>query len=219
MKTLALTLLICLTFDICIGQVSDSTIIVLDPFEVRFDLKLSTEIQDHVNNSQKILDKFFVDSLTKKANHKEALLISRLKKYQSNFDIGAAFSFFYVGYLHSKLAGRYELVPLRQKSSGNIEELKKVALANNSRWVINIAIIDFYVDDNEEFSMSPNGNKGRVKIQLFDSKTSSIEFNQEIKGDTSGIQWFLRCNSGEFKCIVNHLVGNSTYELAEYFVR
>jgi hypothetical protein len=217
MKKLTATLLFYIIFHPSIGQVNDSTIVVLDPFEVKFESKLLGDVQNYVNESRKILNRFFVDSLTENASPKEALLISRLKKYQSNFDVSTAFSFFYVTYLNSKLEGRYEVVPIRLKSTRDIKELKKVADENNSRWIINISNLEFYINDNEEFSTSPNGKKGRIKIELFDSKTNSIELTQEIDGDSSGIDWFLPCDSGKFKCIMNHLIGDSTYEFADYF--
>jgi hypothetical protein len=222
MKNIILVPLILLS-TVSIGQVKDSTIVILDPFDLHSDTQLSDDITIYTNTLKIAFEKIFKDSAIKNLNNREARLISRLKNYRTDFNIASAFSISYATILNgsfTNIDGNYEVIPLRQKSNGALKELQKIATENNARWIINLVKLDFFIDNKRaQQELEPTGNKyGLLKIQLYDLKTNEIKMTTEYIGNTSSIEWFYPCDEGEFKCIINHLAGDSAYEIAEYIL-
>lgn len=96
------------------------------------------------------------------------------------------------------------------KSKGNIADLKKLADAQQLRYVLNFPKINFYND--------AGISKARITVQFYDQKTNSLLLNTEFIGDWENTGLEFTCPDSSLMCTINNALQPALYAIAEMLI-
>lgn len=185
------------------------TIVVLDPYQTRYDTTLFDEIKDFTYRveytSQE--EKYILDSLGKNEKNIQIMDIAEFH-FRKQMDFASSFTLSLYGMLTYMVFGQTEnciVLPSHDKSDGTIEQLNTVAKKHNVQWVVNPVTLHTLKKDGNTFTIA--------RVQVYDLTKNKIVLDKEYTGDTKNPGFELSCESGTLSCTINNIITPSLHDI------
>ena len=191
------------------GQKYKPSIVILDPYERKYDSLLMTEIHkfDFEGYSTSEDEKIFNEQLKDKPENVRIMETAEWK-FREKKDFASMVTMSYQGMVSYLIYGQTEeclIIPIHEKSSGQTDELMAITKKYGVRWIINPISIQVYLKGNDK--------RTTVRLQIFDSQKRKIMLDKEYTGDTSSPGMELSCEEGTLDCTINNILNQSLTDI------
>ena len=193
-----------------VGQKSyKPTIVVLDPYQTKYDSTLLTEIEKFSYEAYISSDKEkeILDSLMDNEKNIQIMDVAEFE-FGRKMNFGSSFTFSLNTMLTYMVFGQTDkciVFPSHDISNGEIISLKSIAKKHNVLWVVNPLTLHTYIKEGNKFMT--------VRIQVFNAKKNKIVLDKEYTGGTTNPGFELSCERGTLGCTVNNVINPSLHDI------
>ena len=200
---------ILLTAQLCRAQDYSPSIVVLSPYETKYDSALLGEIETYYFEGYSTPEdaKEFHDELKDKPEN-IAMMEFAEWKYRETKDFASMLTLSFYGMVSYRLSGitdKQLVLPSRNRSEGQTGELRLLSQRHGVRWVINPVTLRCF---------SRNGQASTtVRFQVFDGKKGQLILEKDYTGDSRNPGLEFSCKNGPLQCTINNVLRQSLDEI------
>jgi len=185
------------------------TIVVLDPYQTKYDTSLLAEIDTFSKKSivTPEEDKEYFKSLAAEEKNIQKMKMAEWE-FTKNMDYGSYVTFSLEIMLTYAVFGETDkciVIPSHDTSNGQISNLKTLAIKHDVLWVVNPLYLHTYIKDGNKYSS--------LRLQVYDTKKNKIVLDKEYTGDTKNPGFELSCESGTLECTISNVINPSLNDI------
>jgi hypothetical protein len=187
------------------GQKYKPSVVILDPYDRKYDSVLIKEIQEFDFHGQTTAEdeKKLHERIKNEPKNIRKMEIEEMR-FREKRDFASTFTLSLAGMIGYMIFGETDkalVIPSHETSTGQIAELKALAKKNDVQWIINPLMIKTYLKDNKKYTA--------VRLQVYDNKEEQIVLDKEYIGDTKNPGLELSCPQGTLNCTINNVLNVS----------
>ncbi|ULQ53360.1 hypothetical protein [Flavihumibacter fluvii] len=184
-------------------------IVVLDPYQKKYDTALLAEIIKFESEAYTTPEeeREFLESLKNKEKNNQKIEKGEWE-FRKKMDFGSMFTLSLDGMLTFMVFGQTDkgiVFPSHDTSNGEASNLKSIAKKHDVLWVVNPVSLHSYVKEGNKFTT--------VRLQVYDAKKNKIVLDKEYTGDKKNPGFELSCESGTLDCTVNNVIDPSLHDV------
>lgn len=185
------------------------TIVVLDPFQKKYDTTLLAEVKkfDKETYTTPEEEKEFLTTLKNKEKN-----IQKMEKadweFRRKMNFGSTFTHSLGGMLTYVVFGQTVnsiVFQSHDTSNGEVNSLNAIAKKHDVLWVVNPVFLHSYKKEGNKFTT--------VRLQVYDAKKNKILLNKVYTGDVKNPGSALSCETGSLECTLNNIVDSSLHDI------
>lgn len=212
MKKSLILLVSVLGFMVCFGQTKyEPQILVLSPNEVTYDKVFEKEIANYNKEIKKAQQQrtgeMSPDKMDGQPDNIKTMLQNEIA-FSKTLDFAKQTTFITEQYLAYRFFEKFPnlLVTLKDiKCSGNIAELKKIAIDQDFQYILNFIKINFYQDEGI--------SKAKISVQLYDLASDGILLDKNYIGDWHNPGFEFTCQDRSLACTINNALSPALSEI------
>lgn len=208
------TILLILTFTTTFGQtIYEPKILILAPNVTKYEKTFEKEIERYTNENKKNIntseqDEFLNSPDFKKQPENLQIITKSEIEFSKNLDFFKRASFISEQSLIYRFFEKFPnlLIKLKDtKSSGTLNDLKAHSDKENLQYVLNLASIELYKENNISYA--------KITVQLYDNVSNSILLNKAYVGDWNNPGFEFTCEDQTIGCTLNNALSKALEEV------
>jgi hypothetical protein len=211
MRVLVTVLFCSLVFHAFPQQKFKPSIVILDPYEFRYDSVFSKEVHkyDIVSKPSESARKEFLKTLEGQKENNRIMDLAEFEFRSNSFmNFQSYFTLGLYGMITYRVFGETDkglIIPSHDKSKIQPEDLKKIAIKHKVDWVLCPVEFSCYMKEGKKYSMA--------RITLYSLSKNRIMMQKDYVGNSINQGLELSCEEGTLKCTTMNLVGAITHEV------
>lgn len=195
------------------GQTYEPTILILTPNKTVADKELKIEI-DKFNNlikkNQKQKEQELKQALEEMKERSENIKIIYQKRieFSKDMDFYSIIPSITEDYLQYQFFERFEnllIYAVKEKSSGDIEQLTTIANNHKMQYIINFPQINSFIEE--------KAKKTTIRVQLYDNHQKKLVLDNEFTGHDRNRGFEFTCKDSSLSCTVNNSLSQALSEI------